>query len=206
MSSELLTINRLVVFASGLVYWAGVWVQARRVRHRIGRSANVRPKGAKEKILWGGWFAVVAVWLIQPFLGLGGNAGFLLHLNSTFMGVPFQAAGVFLVVAGYLGTLWCYAAMGDTWRMGINRKEKNTLVRSGPYRLVRHPIYGLQVVMLAGVALLLPSLLSLLVLAVHLSCVWVKALDEEAYLLTVHGQDYRDYLTQTGRLFPKLSR
>ena len=57
-----------------------------------------------------------------------------------------------LIAAGYLGTLWCYATMGDAWRMGINRAEKNELVNRGPYPFVRHPIYLFQIVMLAGSA------------------------------------------------------
>ena len=57
--------------------------------------------------------------------------------------------------------------------------------------------------MLAGALLLLPTAVSALTLAVHLLCVLTKAVDEEKYLLTVHGETYRAYLARTGRLFPK---
>jgi protein-S-isoprenylcysteine O-methyltransferase Ste14 len=67
---------------------------------------------------------------------------------------------------------------------------------------VRHPIYALQVVMLAGAALLLPTLLSLGALVAHFCCVAIKAADEENYLTQVHGQAYRDYAASTGRLIP----
>jgi len=109
-----------------------------------------------------------------------------------------------LVLAGYAATLWCYAIMGDTWRIGIDQNEKNPLVTRGPYRLVRHPIYLFQIVMLAGVALLLPTCLSLIVLIFHVVCVLIKAADEESYLITVHGKTYRDYLSRTGRLLPRV--
>jgi protein-S-isoprenylcysteine O-methyltransferase Ste14 len=108
-----------------------------------------------------------------------------------------------MIAAGYAGTLWCYAAMGDAWRMGVNHTETTTLVTRGPYRRVRHPIYLFQIVILLGVALLLPTVLSLVILGVHLLCVLVKAADEESYLLTAHGQTYRDYFVRTGKLFPK---
>ena len=204
MTPEELFLRRAVVFASALVYWAGVWVQARRVRRHIGRSPNVRPRGTKEKLLWAGWIFVVAVWLFQPFFAGGESAWSLARLHAALLCWPFLALGILLVAAGYAGTLWCYAAMGDAWRMGINRKEKNNLVSNGPYRFIRHPIYAFQVVMLAGAALLLPTILSLAVLLIHLICVWIKALDEESYLLTVHGEAYREYLSRTGRLFPKV--
>jgi protein-S-isoprenylcysteine O-methyltransferase Ste14 len=204
MTADDLFLRRLVVFLSAVVYWAGVWVQARRVRKRIGRSPNLKPRGGKEKLLWGGWFFVIAIWMGQP-----------LWLGSTKLSPGLQlfeparhtitlVLGLLLVVAGYVCTLWCYAAMGNTWRIGINRKEKNSLITQGPYRSVRHPIYLFQVVMLAGVALLLPTALSAVILLVHLVCVLIKSNDEEVYLRSVHGQAYHDYLSRTGRLLPKL--
>jgi protein-S-isoprenylcysteine O-methyltransferase Ste14 len=206
MSKEELLLRQAMVFVSAFVYWAGVGVQARRIRRHIGRSPNVKPRGAKEKFLWMGWMAVALTWMLQPFFVGRGVTTLWLRLYS---GLPHWLSlllGGFLVLAGYMGTLRCYAAMGDTWRMGINPNEKNALVRHGPYRHVRHPIYLFQVMMLAGAAWLLPTLLSWVILVLHLVCVWIKALDEESYLLAVHGEPYRDYLSRTGRLFPKVLR
>ena len=195
--------RRAVVFGSALVYWAGVLIQARRVRRQIGKSPNLRPRGARERLLWAGWLVVIAIWLMQPLLlGVGGVPSWLQPPRALL-----QAAGlilgVILIGAGYVGTLWCYAAMGNAWRIGINRREKNALITHGPYRFVRHPIYLFQVVMLAGAMLLLPALLSAAALALHLFCVYAKASDEESYLRTVHGQEYQDYLARSGRLLPK---
>ena len=199
-----LLLRQAIVFGSAFVYWAGVAIQARRIRRHIGRSPNVKPRGTKERLLWLGWMAVTLAWIGQPVLVGGNTSTVFLRLQCSLPHGPSLLAGAVLVLAGYVGTLWCYAAMGDTWRMGINRKEKNPLIRHGPYRHVRHPIYVFQVVMLAGTACLLPTVLSLVVWVVHLVCVWVKALDEEAYLLVVHGEPYREYVNQTGRLLPKV--
>ena len=86
----------------------------------------------------------------------------------------------------------------------MNEREKNALVTSGPFARVRHPIYALQVLMLTGAVLLLPTVCSLVLLGFHLVCVWLKAADEEAYLLATHGEAYRVHIARTGRLFPKL--
>ena len=206
MTAEELQLRRIVASASSLIYWGGVWIQARRVRKQIGRSPNLKPRGLKEKTLWLGWFVVIAVWVGQPFL-VGGEISMpsltllpgLLHPAGVVLGVA-------LVVLGYAATLWCYAALGNTWRIGINAKETTTLVRRGPYRQVRHPIYLFQIVMLAGAALLLPTPTSFFVLALHCLCALIKAADEEKYLATVHGEAYRDYRNRTGRWFPKLTR
>ena len=204
MPTEDLFWRRAVVLASALIYWAGVWVQACRVRRHIGKSPNLRPRGTKEKLLWLGWLVVIVSWSGQPFLAGSDSALPGLRIFAPLLHPLGFAFGLVLTLAGYAGTLWCYATMGDTWRIGINRNEKNALVTCGPYRWVRHPIYSFQIVMLGGVLLLLPTGLSLLMLGLHALCVRVKAADEEAYLAAVHGQSYRDYVARTGRLVPRL--
>jgi len=261
MTFDELFARRAVVFASAVIYWGGVAIQARRVRKRIGKSPNLKPRTPKEKILWLGWMLMILGWLLQPLLvpapGVSspspppteeraGERGLSIS-NSTSSSrgelsqyeqpssprpsppsaggegvkatvvrlfrcapsllTPFTLAlGNALVTLGYIATLWCYVSMGDTWRIGVNRSEKTSLVTRGPYRVIRHPIYGFQIVMLAGAALLLPTIFSLLIIVVHFICVQAKAADEENYLLSVHGETYRDYLKRTGRLFPKMIR
>jgi protein-S-isoprenylcysteine O-methyltransferase Ste14 len=204
MSADELFWRRAIVSASGLIYWAGVWVLARRVRKQIGRSPNLKPRGTKEKFLWVGWLAVVLVWIGQPWLVRTENPFAGLTLLPALTTVPSFIAGLILVVGGYACTLWCDAAMGNTWRIGVNQNEKTTLVERGPYRVIRHPIYAFQLVMLAGAALLLPTWLSFGVLAVHLVCALIKAMDEGAYLTTVHGATYTAYMARTGRLVPRI--
>jgi len=206
MTAEELQLRRIVASASSLIYWGGVWIQARRVRKQIGRSPNLKPRGLKEKTLWLGWFVVIAVWVGQPFLVGGAASKPGLSLLAGLLHPAGLVLGIALVVLGYASTLWCYAAMGNTWRIGINAKEKTMLVRRGPYRHVRHPIYLFQIVMLAGVALLLPTPVSFFILALHCLCVLLKAADEEQYLTSVHGDAYRDYVSGTGRLLPRFIR
>ena len=200
MTVDELFLRRAVVSAGVLIYWGGVAVHARRIRKRIGKSANLKPRTSKEKLLWLGWTFMILGWLLQPLFVVGTSLPPALLTPLTL------AAGIALTILGYLCTLWCYAMMGDTWRIGVNRDEKTALVTRGPYNVIRHPIYGFQIVMLVGTALLLPTIFSLVIIAVHFICVQAKAADEEAYLLGVHGETYRAYLNRTGRLFPKLIR
>jgi protein-S-isoprenylcysteine O-methyltransferase Ste14 len=202
--TEDLFLRRAAVFASALVYWAGVWVQARRVRRQIGRSPNVAPRGMKERLLWAGWFVVVMVWMAQPFLVAANEPLPGFRIRSAWVGSGPLVAGVSLLGLGYAGTLWCYAAMDRMWRMGIDRAERTELVTRGPYRWVRHPIYLLQGVMLLGVLLLLPTGASLALVGIHLLCVLFKVADEEAHLRAVHGPAYLEYASRTGRLLPRV--
>ncbi len=204
MTFDGLILRRAIVIGSGLVYWAGVWIQTRRVRRRIGRSPGVRPRGFKERMLWIGWSVVVLSWLALPLLA--GHSAWL--PGSEILGPMVSPAGLALgaslTVVGYAGTLWCYAAMGDTWRMGILRNESTRLVTHGPYRLVRHPIYLCQVLMMAANAILLPCALFFGILGLHLVCVAIKASDEESHLAKQLGENYRVYRAGSGGWIPRL--
>lgn len=203
MPADNLFLNRAVVFVSVFVYWGGVLVQARRVRRRIGKSPNLNPRGTKERLLWAGWMLVIVGWLAQAFLiGRFDVSGF--RILSSLSNSASLIIGLTVVASGYAGTLWCYAAMGDLWRIGIDHTKKVALVSSGPYRYIRHPIYSFQMVMLIGAFWLLPAGFSLALVFVHLICVRIKAADEEAYLLTTLSDEYRQYLARTGRLLPRV--
>lgn len=206
MSVDELFWRRAAVCASGLIYWGGVIIQARRIRKKIGRSPNLKPKAIREKLLWLGWFLVIIIWIGQPFLVRAGGEQHGLTLFPSLASPFILLPGLALIVLGYAATLWTYAIMGAAWRIGVNAREKTELVERGPFGWVRHPIYSLQIVMLAGAALLLPTPVSLLNLALHFVCVRLKAADEEKYLLRVHGDSYRDYQFRTGKLFPRRRR
>ncbi len=194
--------QRIVVALSGLIYWGGVVVQARRVRKRIGRTPNLKPKDAKERLLWIGWTVVILCWILQPLWVRG--TGRWYDISAALVHPLAWIVGTALMVVGYAATLWCYAAMGTAWRIGIDERGTSRLVQVGPYRCIRHPIYGFQMTMLLGAAFLLPTWISLAILVIHYLCASIKAADEERHLTGVFGEEYRDLMRKTGRFLPKI--
>src|SRR6266542_5240206 len=51
------------------------------------------------------------------------------------------ASGVALLITGLAFTLWARIHIGEYWSGTITLKEGHRLIRTGPYALVRHPIY-----------------------------------------------------------------
>jgi protein-S-isoprenylcysteine O-methyltransferase Ste14 len=193
----------IIVLAAALLYWGGVMFHAYRIRSRIGRTPNVKPRGLRERLLWLGWLGVIALWILQPLLLHHHSRTGLLQLLPSLISPWIFIVGVLLILAGQAATYWCYVAMGNSWRMGVDKKEQTVLIMHGPYRAIRHPIYLFQILILLGAAFLLPTLLSLFVLLLHLTCVLCKALDEERFLLNKHGAAYHDYCARTGGFLPK---
>lgn len=64
--------------------------------------------------------------------------GVTLAVHSPVLG----AIGADLFVAGIAVAIWAHIHLGRNWGMPMTQKTEPELVTSGPYRVVRHPIYS----------------------------------------------------------------
>jgi len=133
--------------------------------------------------------------LFLPVPGLAGH--FLAHARTlTLAGLGVQA-GFFLLA------WWSRRHLGRNWSGNVRIAEEHKLVRSGPYRLVRHPIYTAMLIFDFGIALVTPNFVTIagLVLAIAALELQVRRV-EEPYLLGKHGPAYRSYTANVGRFIP----
>jgi len=115
--------------------------------------------------------------------------------------------GVALVIVGIVITVGSQLAMGRSWRADVDPDARSALVTSGPFRLVRNPVFAGSAVSVVGLALVIPNVVSLLMVAAFLAGLEIQVrLVEEPYLLRVHGDAYRDYAARTGRFMPGVGR
>jgi protein-S-isoprenylcysteine O-methyltransferase Ste14 len=112
-------------------------------------------------------------------------------------------AGVLLEAAGSAIVLWARAALGVRWSLVPRAGRAVGLVTSGPFALVRHPVYLGVVVALAGIAVAFANwgaLLACLLLVVP-ALLW-RAKVEEELLADVFGEEYGLYRQRTKMLIP----
>lgn len=137
--------------------------------------------------------------------------GLVLALAFPDVRLPLPAAatwaGLVLTLLGLAGVVGAQLAMGPSWRVGVDLQERTELVTDGPFALVRNPIFSAMGVTLLGLTLMVPTHVTiatvvLFFLGVQLQ---VRAM-EEPYLRRVHGPDYADYASRTGRFVPRLRR
>jgi protein-S-isoprenylcysteine O-methyltransferase Ste14 len=114
-------------------------------------------------------------------------------------GAVFMFGGLIFLVAAQLD-------LGASWRIGIEEGAKPGLVEGGFYRFCRNPIFLALLIVIAGYAVLLPTLLSLILLAVQFVGIRLQIAAEEAYLLRSYGEAYRSYARRVGRLLPWVGR
>lgn len=118
-----------------------------------------------------------------------------------------QALGLATCAVGIAATFYAQVMMGDSWRVGVEPTERTELVTSGPYSLMRNPIYTAWMATFAGIVLLVPSWLSFagaLILLGSMELLVRRA--EEPYLVQVHGAAYLGYAARVGRFLPGVGR
>jgi protein-S-isoprenylcysteine O-methyltransferase Ste14 len=144
--------------------------------------------------------------LTAAYLLLFYNATSLGWLNRRFVTDSSAAAviGVSLTAAGVAFAIWARWHLGANWSAIVSIREQHELIRSGPYRRVRHPIYTGMLLAMAGTALVLGEVRGLLAFAITLTAFYSKARKEEAWLTREFGEKFEAHVQQTGMFLPKI--
>jgi len=94
--------------------------------------------------------------------------------------------------------------LGKSFHSLIVSKEKHTLVETGPYRWIRHPIYLAYLVNYVGGGVLAGNwVLTCIPATLYALLVFLRMGQEEQVMVKLFGQRYIEYKERTGRLLPK---
>jgi protein-S-isoprenylcysteine O-methyltransferase Ste14 len=141
-------------------------------------------------------------------------------LAGILLAAPDLAAAGFLCrrfvadgpIAGILGSatvwlgltlcVWARVHLGRNWSGRISLKQDHELIRTGPYALVRHPIYSGLLLAMCGTAWVRGEWRALLAVGLMTVSYWRKLRLEERLLGQTFGDAYRDYRGRTAALVP----
>jgi protein-S-isoprenylcysteine O-methyltransferase Ste14 len=107
-----------------------------------------------------------------------------------------------LVMAGMLFAYWARVHLGRNWSGEVMVKVGHTLITSGPYRWVRHPIYGGMTLALVGTALATGAPYGFIGSALILFGFLIRLRLEEALMRETFPDEYDRYSRHTARLIP----
>jgi protein-S-isoprenylcysteine O-methyltransferase Ste14 len=163
------------------VYWLLAAFTMKKGRHSYSRQLRVR--------------ALIFV-LVLLLVRAGAFRGHAAHSNALL-----AAIGLVLFFAGLGFAIWARLHIGRNWGTPMSQKEEPELVTSGPYHLVRHPIYS--GILIAGVGTAVALSWSWLI-AVGLSGIYFvySATVEERYLTQEFPDTYPAYRRSTKMLIP----
>ena len=177
--------------------------------------------------LWDVWFAswlLAALWADRA-TGRPGVGAQALHWAITIagfyllMGIPSQEpdgpgrvwnlggqlgwAPFAVAVAGLAFTWWARLYLGRLWSGSVSRKADHRVVDTGPYGLVRHPIYTGLIVATSATAVLRGTIVALAGAALIALGFWIKARLEERFLRQELGAEtYDAYRRRVPMLVP----
>ncbi len=190
----------LYVVYLALAFGARTVIQLRRTGSTGFHGLGGRP-GSAEWFAGVGFAAALLAGFVAPILAIAGvlePVGALERL---------QVPGLVLAVLGIIATLYAQIAMGTSWRIGVDQAERTALVTTGPFAIVRNPIFAVMLPTALGLALMAPNWLALAgVVALFVALELQVRVVEEPYLLAVQGEPYAAYAARVGRFVPGVGR
>jgi len=125
-------------------------------------------------------------------------------LNRRFLplGVWCFWSGAAITAAGLLFSVWARRHLGANWSQAVTLKQDHELVTSGPYALVRHPIYTGLLLGFVGSAVALGEWRGLLAVALVFAVLWHKLTLEEKWMRAQFGEPYEVYSRRVSALVP----
>jgi protein-S-isoprenylcysteine O-methyltransferase Ste14 len=188
------TVRPDILFPLFWVSWAVSWVAAA----AWSSPAVQRPPGSE-------------IWPYRVMLTLG--IVMITGQTSDMLGVPMlwdvgRVGGTvlaFLTLPGFAFAWWARVHLGRLWSGSVTRKEGHRIVDTGPYAIVRHPIYTGLIWATSVSAVAAGTILSLLGIGAMVFGFWLKARLEERFLVQELGpQAYDRYCRGVPMLLPFL--
>jgi protein-S-isoprenylcysteine O-methyltransferase Ste14 len=112
--------------------------------------------------------------------------------------------GVVTTLVGVAFAIWARVTLGANWSGMVTVKEGHTLIRRGPYCIVRHPIYTGLLAAVAGTALVYGLIRGLVALPIVAFGFWLKIRTEERFMVQEFGEQYLSYQHEVRALVPFL--
>jgi protein-S-isoprenylcysteine O-methyltransferase len=125
-------------------------------------------------------------------------------LNVRFVpdGEATRLCGLVIVVAGIAFAFWARLTLGRTWSSAVTLKEDHQLIRRGPYRIVRHPIYAGILLAALGTAVGYGKVQCLVGVAIVFLAFRMKWITEERFLEEQFGAEYLAYRREVSAIVP----
>jgi len=114
--------------------------------------------------------------------------------------------GIGLTACGIVLAIWARSNLGANWSATITIRTSHSLIRTGPYARLRHPIYSGLLLAIAGTALAQGEWRGLLAFLIALVAWSIKARKEESWLREEFGVQFEEYSRHTGFLLPRVTR
>jgi len=167
-------------------------------KNKQDREAIFREEGLAVGLLASLWGITILLPLLKMLTQLLSFADYDLPAWAGFIGIAIFALALWL--------LWrSHGDLGINWRVTTELREKHILITGGVFKHIRHPIYSAHWLWGIAQALLIHNWIAgLASLIVMLPMYLLRVRREEKMMLEQFGEEYAIYMSQTGRIIPRL--
>ena len=177
-----------VLWVAFLTYWE---IKARSTK----ATARLEPAWSRIVRVFG--FLIVIVLFAWPHIPLA-----WLYRQVVPQGVWTFWLGATITAAGLLFAVWAREHLGRNWSRSVTIKQDHQLIVTGPYALVRHPIYTGILTGFLGMTLAVAEMRGIVAFVLVSLVLWSKLRLEEQWMRTQFGAPYEAYSRRTAAVVP----
>jgi protein-S-isoprenylcysteine O-methyltransferase Ste14 len=184
-----------VAWFAGLVGWYIIRQPFERKAKKVGVSKSLFDQRESGLLVLAvlGLFVVPLIYVLTGF--------------PAFFDRPFRSSIAWLGIAAMAAALWLFrrshADLGRNWSISLQVRQQHALVKTGIYRLIRHPMYSSFFLLGIAQMLLLPNWFAGVSGIAGAGLLFAfRVRREEQMMLESFGDDYRAYMAQTKRIIP----
>jgi protein-S-isoprenylcysteine O-methyltransferase Ste14 len=180
------------------IAWLVSWGIAAFWSNRTEKRSSITAEIGFRILFWAG-----AILLFAPF----SDSNYFAQMQFWRLNAALNWILAALTAAGILFVWWARIHLGRLWSNWPTKKAGHHVVDTGPYRLVRHPIYSGLIFAASATAIEKGALFALLGAALLTFAFYTRARREERFLRVELGDDaYDAYARKTAMLVPFTSR
>lgn len=155
---------------------------------------------ARAQLFWPALLFLVEfpVLLPAPWLDVHRDVLTFLHLD----GGPVRIVGLALACAGAVLPVWSEITLGRFYMGRVGVREDHELIRSGPFRVIRHPAYAGELLSQIGFGLAFGLWIGIPVALVAIPILGYRVRVEERILEQAFGEEFREFRRRTWRMIP----
>lgn len=190
--SEIIKIGLSLIWISLLLFWI--------LSGRNNKQSIHKESFFKRFLLY--WLPLLIAMLL---LGPGEWFGHSL-IRENFVEHTNLVGGIGLLISfmGLLIACWSRYLLGKNWSLSVQKKENHELIKSGPYSILRHPIYTGILLIFIGNTIIVGDYRGIIAVLIVFISFWFKLKKEEKWLIEIFGEDYHNYKKTTKAILPYL--
>jgi protein-S-isoprenylcysteine O-methyltransferase Ste14 len=175
--------------------WMGIFVLWAILGFAVKQTVGSRSDARARIAVWG----VMLAWLILFSDRMRPGV-----LSERFLPMDPAIAyvGLAITIIGLGFAVWARFAIGRNWGGLITVQQDHKLMRTGPYGIVRHPIYSGFMLATLGTAIIVGEIGGLVSVALIVISWGYKARLEESFMVEQFGAEYEDYQCDVKALIP----